>query len=374
LNILITTPYFFPAVKGGGPVKSVLNLIQTLPEHQYYILCSARDSDGSLLSVPHNSWVVHTQNVKVFYHKGIFSVRLLSSLKRIKPEVIYFNSIFSISLVLMPFLVLNTNRKILATRGMLSAAALQKGKTIKKLWLRILQSVGFFRNIVIHATSEAEREDVLGVLPCNNNVLVISNIPDQLEFLPVQSKQPGSLRMCVIALIGSMKNHHLVLKSLAAVKGEVIYDIYGPVLNQAYWHYCQSLISDLPKNVTVNYCSVVEPAEVAACYGRYHIYIQPSASENFGHSIYEALSSGRPVITSTSTPWQNLEANGAGINVNIAEPDSLKNAIENFINMEESQLKVCSLHASAYAQKAIDRNAIKYQYSNLFIGSVQTPL
>jgi glycosyltransferase involved in cell wall biosynthesis len=42
------------------------------------------------------------------------------------------------------------------------------------------------------------------------------------------------------------------------------------------------------------------------------ISISPSPYESFGMSIYESLSSGLPVISSTGTPWSNLNKYNAG--------------------------------------------------------------
>ena len=42
------------------------------------------------------------------------------------------------------------------------------------------------------------------------------------------------------------------------------------------------------------------------------LYVLPTRSENFGFTVAEALAAGTPVITTTASPWRELEARGAG--------------------------------------------------------------
>jgi hypothetical protein len=63
-----------------------------------------------------------------------------------------------------------------------------------------------------------------------------------------------------------------------------------------------------------------------------HALLLPSYGENFGHSIVECLSRGRPVIISTNTPWQNLAAVKAGMDVPVSQ---LTVCIDQFLNFSQ---------------------------------------
>jgi glycosyltransferase involved in cell wall biosynthesis len=91
-------------------------------------------------------------------------------------------------------------------------------------------------------------------------------------------------------------------------------------------------------------------------------------SENFGHAVYEALTAGRPVITSNNTPWNNLKDHRAGINVSTGDLTEMQNAIEFFVAMDQLQLEEWSNAAREYALQAVDMNETRKQYAKMFGG------
>ena len=97
-----------------------------------------------------------------------------------------------------------------------------------------------------------------------------------------------------------------------------------------------------------------------------HVFVLPSKSENFGHAIYEALSAGRPVITSQNTPWNELQPANAGMNISLENIESLENAFDFFAVMNQEQLDQWSRGAVDYAEKAVDVVKITQQYDSLF--------
>jgi glycosyltransferase involved in cell wall biosynthesis len=163
-----------------------------------------------------------------------------------------------------------------------------------------------------------------------------------------------------------MKNHYLVLKALTNCTSNITYHIYGPVKDQAYWKSCLQLIDELPANINVIYHGDVLPEKVEGVLSQTHVYIQPSKSENFGHSIFEALSIGRPVITSHNTLWNDLENLQAGLNVLPANTIDISNAIDFFSRMHDEELLVWSKGACRYAASAIDVESIGNQYLTMF--------
>jgi glycosyltransferase involved in cell wall biosynthesis len=116
----------------------------------------------------------------------------------------------------------------------------------------------------------------------------------------------------------------------------------------------------------VHYHREIEPQKISEALKDAHVFILPSKSENFGHSIYEALSAGRPVITSKNTPWNNLQESMAGINVSIEDNDELLKAIQFFAAMDEGTLAQWQQGANDYAETVIDLRKIKEEYERMF--------
>jgi glycosyltransferase involved in cell wall biosynthesis len=138
------------------------------------------------------------------------------------------------------------------------------------------------------------------------------------------------------------------------------------VKDEGYWAACLAVIKKIPPHIRVNYHGDIPPGEIEHVLSQNHIFILPSKSENFGHAIYEALSAGRPVITSRATPWNGLQPAKAGVNVATENITELVNAIQFFGAMKEDELAGWSNSAVNYAKAAIDLGKIREQYVEMF--------
>ena len=336
--------------------------------YQFKIICSNKDLDGSLLTtLEYDRWVRYSSNTEVWYSsKDNINEVLKNELK--KDEVLFIVGIYSWAYNLKPLLFCKGVKKIISVRGMLHPGALSQKSFKKRIYLQLWKLLGLHRANIFHATDAEEKKYIQQVFGDKAIVKIAANIPRLFALLPMPAKIEGKLIMGSIALISAMKNHLKVLEALHTIKSnyQIVYNIYGPVKDPVYWEQCQKLMASMPKNIQVNYKGAIAPTDVEKALAENQVIILPSKSENFGHSIIEALSAGRPVITSNTTPWNGLAAAEAGINVPGEDTLALANAISHFAAMDSTALNQWSSAAREYALKAVDLDRAKGEYRELF--------
>jgi len=266
----------------------------------------------------------------------------------------------------VPLLFSKVENKIVSVRGMLHPGALSQKKIKKKLFLLLWKMLALHRKVSFHATDETEGKYIRQVFGEEVKIMVAGNFPRKFSPVKQISKIKGSLQLLSIALVSPMKNHLLVLQALEHCQGEIEYHICGPIKDMEYWQQCLQQIKKLPANIHVHYHGDVQPQQVQEYLYKGQLFILPSKSENFGHAFYEALTAGKPVITSMHTPWQDLEKNHAGLNID-TDIAAVKKAIDLFVKMDDMEYNAWSEAAVAYAAKAIDLEKIKDQYKKMFI-------
>lgn len=368
-KIFITIPWFLPAFRAGGPIQSIANLVKEFHEDvEYLIFCGDTDLNGAELeNIEINKWTPFNEHTRVWYAgPEKISNTLVKQVEIQKPDLLFIIGLYSWYFNIVPMVFCKGPKKILSTRGMLHPGALSQKKWKKKAYLQLFKLLEYHYKVSFHATDEEESKYISNYFEKVPNVFVAGNFPKKIGLLPVLQKEPGNLKLLTIALISPMKNILLVLQALEKVVGNITYDIYGPVKDEEYWDTCKEKIKLLPENISVIYHREIEPEKVKEALLESHVFILPSKSENFGHAIYEALSAGRPVITSRATPWNHLEEASAGTNVSTNDYEELIKAIDFFASMDSEVMGKWSRGAFDYAEKAVDIEEIKGEYREMF--------
>jgi glycosyltransferase involved in cell wall biosynthesis len=373
-TIFISIDWFHPAYKAGGPVQSVANLVNNYGDERvnFKIFCSNADRDGSIhQGIVFDEWVYYNDRTQVWYASRNSLSAIRRSINSSGAAVLFVIGIYSWYFNLLPLLVGKVPVKLISVRGMLHAGALSQKSWKKKIYLFAWKLAGIHRRYAFHATDLAEKTFIQQVFGEQPTVFVAGNFPRVFEFQPARHKKPGSLQLVSIALISQMKNIALVLGALQHCVCQIHYDIYGPVKDAAYWQECLKKIAMLPSNITVTYKMDLVPAKVAETLQAYEVMILPSKSENFGHAIIEALSAGKPVITSHNTPFNELAENWAGKNVSVEELGEMTAAIDFFAAMPVDEFAKWNRGASEYAAGRMDLDALKVQYDGMFLGKAE---
>ena len=366
--------YFYPFADAGGPLRSIENILFFFDKNSNVcILTSSSDYNNKLLPkdyVTNNIVADKVTGHKISYVSNCFSGLLFLFKTLTRNDVLYINGLFKPSLNLLPILI--SNKLIICPRGMLQFSLLKQKRTVKQLYLCLLKFIFLFKNVQWHATTKQEALEIINVFGRKTNIKVISNIPVK-PFAVYKNyiKQPQILSLVYYGLIVENKGLLTLIQTLKSLNYPVSLDIYGSVKDQDYWKLCQQEFNNNNSLASFNYKGHANPADSQTILAGYDALVLLTKGENFGHSIYESLSVGTPVIISNKTPWVFKEsATPAGWLVNYVnnefDTDKLKQVLEALYNMDNNTYSLCSANAHKYAVDFYNAHDFKAQYTALF--------
>lgn len=323
--VLTFLRHYLPGYKYGGPVRSVANLVEALgDEIDFRIVTLDRDDfdEAAYPGIEPEKWT-QVGKAQVYYVPRARATfrnwrRLIGW---VKPDILYMNSLFDPVFTLLPVLISKISRRgarkvVIAPRGELSGSALKLKAAKKSVFLRLAKLSGFYSRVWWHASTTDEAAMVAAQFGASDRVMVARNLPSLRVNAAETSRKaaaPGDpLRVVFLARIGRMKNVDFALQVLAQCPIPIEFDVWGPIADAPYWRRCTEIIETMPKHVRVNYRGVADHASVGAVLADYDLFFLPTAGENYGQAIAEALQASTPILISDRTPWLGLEQHGVG--------------------------------------------------------------
>jgi glycosyltransferase involved in cell wall biosynthesis len=398
-NVVTLLGSYIPGYKGGGPIRSIANLVAALGEEfRFKIITSDRDL-GDRLPYPdvvRNRWV-RVGSADVMYlssgWRGLF--RLNALLCTLDTEsVLYLNSFFSRRFSMLAIFmhwmgICKPKGILLAPRGEFSQGALGlKGKR-KLIYIKVSSWLGFYRGIIWQASTTLEEADIRRAMPnlslvhiqdvlldgwgmCGSGEAGIIATAKDIHLMSERyerttlRKRSGQLRVVFVSRISPKKNLLSALGMLQSVSGDVSFDIYGPVEDEEYWSECKRVISTLTPNVRVKYMGMVEHERVREVFADHDLFLFPTLGENYGHVICEALSAGCPVLISDQTPWRDLQERGVGWDIPLEETERFRVIIQQCVDVDEEWYAALVSRATEYAKMAASDPAILDENRRMF--------
>jgi glycosyltransferase involved in cell wall biosynthesis len=368
--------WFTPGYKAGGPIQSCFNVAWSLKEaYEIYVFTSDRDLGAELPyeGIESDKWIQNLHpSINVYYaNKEKLNTRLVKKIiSDIAPDYIYLNHLFSPLFVVYP-LWLNwkgdtKSKVVVCPRGALYDSALAIKKYKKIPFLHFFKWLGINKKIRFHATNTREKNAILKFFP-GSEIMIADNLPNsqQNDFCTV-SKTVGKLKCIFVSRIHPIKNLHFLLELLRYVKADLQLSIIGPIENVNYWQECNVSIQKLPPNIEVVYLGAVPNNQLSGLFLQHHLFILPTTGENFGHAIFESFLSGRPVLISDQTPWQDLENAAVGWDISLDKKDAFITAIDTAASWDQEKFNFHAKSAWNFAEKYISNPGLKNQYSALF--------
>lgn len=377
LRILHVVPTYFPAVRYGGPIRSVHALAKAMTQrgHEVHVYTSSVDGSSDLDVACGEC--VDLDGVRVRYFRVPFMRRLywcpaLASVLR--REISCFDMVHLHSTFLWPTWAAAriAHRAgvpyILSPRGMLGSDVIRrKSRVVKSLWIRFIEQRTIRESAALHVTAELERAEIQGL---GLKTPTIHSIPNGVDW----PASHGRLAQGPFADIG--KPYALFLSRIDAKKG----------LDRliAAWQWVPELTLIIAGNDENDYRSQLESLAVAnrvegrirfvgmvsddhkwALYENAALFVLPSYSENFGNVVAEAMAMGCPVVVTPQVGLASLVGeSGAGVVVD-GDPETLAEAIRALLR-DPSRRRMMGERGRFIARQKLSWKSVAEQMESLY--------
>lgn len=379
--ILTFTSFYLPGFRGGGPIRSISNLVKRLAD-EFDLPVITGDCDLGTVT-PYQGINIDKWNLvdgcKVFYvsENDISISKILYLILEQHPDVIHLNSFFDFKFTQRVVWAKRLGRLkslpiCIAPKGEFSKGALAQKRWKKKLFIALTRIAGLYKGVHWHASSDLEAADIRRALPW----VKLEEISIALNLAPLPdvrqartSRRPPIADELVIAFLSRIvpkKNLSFALKVLAKVGVPVRLLVYGPLEDDAYWIVCEALMQQLPPNVQVEYKGIVLPHEVLPSLTQADLFFFPTLGENYGHVIHEALSAGLPVLLSDQTPWAKVVDNKVGWVYPLGDVQPYVQAIESYWALGVEARAAMADRAIAYGDEVSRNDGAVQDHSSMF--------
>jgi glycosyltransferase involved in cell wall biosynthesis len=301
------------------------------------------------------------ENAKVHYlpasYMQILKIKRqwLSLLKTIQPDVVHINGCW------IPFCALIQKwsqqlgyKVILTPHGMLEPWIIQRHYWTRKLpALLLYQKNAIKKADCIFSTVEAEKQNILK-LGFNNRIEIIPYGID-VEHAQIKSSWSKTKKILFMSRIHPKKGIELLIQAIAQIKDSVAE--YKIIIagegNEEYVQLLKNKTQDQNVSHLFDFVGGIYGDKKWKLLRDSDFLILPTYSENFGIIVAESLISGTPVISTTGTPWKELNTHCCGWWIN-QDVDIIIQTLKEAI----------ALSADEYQQMGIrGRELIKNNYS-----------
>jgi glycosyltransferase involved in cell wall biosynthesis len=158
----------------------------------------------------------------------------------------------------------------------------------------------------------------------------------------------------------------LALSSVKVQHKEILLVIAGE--EDEKYRYKSVLDSMIEKHNLQHYvffAGLVQGAAKLALLNRADIFVMPSYGENFSFSVAEALACGVPVVTTTRTPWRDIQDVSAGCYV-APEARALKDAIDELLSLSAEELREMGKRGKKLIDEKYDWSLVSKEFVKLY--------
>lgn len=249
---------------------------------------------------------------------------------------------------------------VMSPHGMLESWILQHNPLKKKIALFLFQNNAIKKADHIHATAQMEKDSVRK-LSFDNPISIIPNGIDLSE-LKRGKEQYGTQKMVFLSRIHPKKGIEILLEawSNCDTKGWTL-----EIAGSGDTAYIATLIQSAQTLKNVHFVGAKYGEDKWNFLRSADVMVLPTHSENFGIVVAEALAVGVPVITTTGTPWQDLENYNCGWWIDLSVVN-LKSVLLKVFNTPAATLEKMGKNGKNLVQEKYDIKAIGKKMVQLY--------
>lgn len=335
LRLLHVVPTYLPAVRYGGPIRSVHALCRALAANGNEVHVFTTNVDGPFDSDVPLGRPVDVDGVKVTYFPSRFLRRLYWSPamgRALSSSVADFDILHVHAMFLWPTWASaraarrNSIPYVLSPRGMLVPELIRrKSRFVKKAWIALIDQTNVERAAAIHATSEVEAGHLASFgwkLPPVATIPhgVDDPSPTTGEVLSADVVSTIGKPATVLALgrISWEKALDRLVAAIALVPQARLIIAGNDTDGQAARLATEAIRLGASGRVSI-IARHVEGADKEALFAAARLFAMTSLSENFGLAAFEAMRRGLPVLTTPDVGMAEVvRETGAGVVVDVS--------------------------------------------------------
>lgn len=319
LRVLHVIPGFYPAVRYGGPIESVLRTCQHLAP-MVDLEVATTDADGVNALDVRPGRLVDVEGVPVRYFQRWPRTGFAPSAglwRFLRAEVSRFDVVHVTAVFSFPSAVACATSRaagvpyVVSPRGALRTWAVGHKRWKKLPYWYAVERRALRGAAALHATSREEEDELARLLPSIRTVSIPNGVTPA-KTPSVERKPKTVLFLGRVHPVKALDRLLLALSKLAPKYPELEAVIAGPN-DEGEWERLESMLPSLEPTPRVRYIGPVSGPVKDELLASATVLVLPSHTENFGQVVVEALAMGTPVVASRSTPWAVLEEAKAGV-------------------------------------------------------------
>ena len=377
LRILQVVPTYFPAVRYGGPIRSVHALAKGLVArgHEVHVFTSSMDGPGDL--EVEEATPLNVDGVLVHYFRVPFLRRLcwcptmLAALKEHAPhfDVMHLHSVFLWPTYAAARIAASVGLPyVVAPRGMLGEVVIRrKSRWVKNAWIQLIEQKTLRAAAGVHVTTDLESEEIRALgLQLPEVFCVPNSVTWPAEHSPLAEGPFAQIPRPYVLFLSRIDWKKGLDRLIEAWKWvpDLLLVIAGND-EDGYQRKLESIAAEHGVVDRVRFVGPVTDAQKWALYENALMFALPSYSENFGNVVAEAMAMGCPVVVTPEVGLAHIvEQSGSGI-VAPGEPRRFAQAI-NALRRDPARRQAMGDQGRLTARRHLSSESVADRFESIY--------